>query len=245
MNRSFHSQGPAALAARALGKRYGRAWALRDCTLELPAGRVCALVGPNGAGKTTLLTMAVGLAAPTTGTVEVFGRRVPVGGGEMLADAGFVAQDHPMYRGFTVAEMLRLGRALNRRWEEGTARARLAALGIPLDRRVGRLSGGQQAQVALALALAKRPRLLILDEPLASLDPLARHEFMEALVAVVRAEGLTALLSSHLISELKTMCDYLILVRDGLVRVAGPVDELVPAVGPTLEQVVLGHLVAR
>ena len=231
-----------ALAARALGKRYGRTWALRDCTLELPEGRIAALVGPNGAGKTTLLNMSVGLTPPTAGAVEVFGRAVPVGGGEVLADVGFVAQDHPMYAGFTVAEMLRLGRALNRRWDEELARARLGALGIPLGRRVGRLSGGQQAQVSLALVLAKRPRLLILDEPLSSLDPLARRDFADGLVAAARAGGLTVLLSSHVLSELEALCDYLVVIRDGLVRVAGGVDELLTASGTTLEELVLRHL---
>jgi ABC-2 type transport system ATP-binding protein len=233
---------PAAFAARSLGKRYGRTWALRDCTLELPSGRVAALVGPNGAGKTTLMNMAVGLAAPSTGAVEIFGRPVPVGGGEALADVGFVAQDHPMYQGFSVAEMLRLGRALNRRWDDSLARERLREVGVPLERRVGHLSGGQQAQVSLDMALAKRPRLLILDEPLASLDPLARREFTEVLMSAVRSDGLTALFSSHVLSELEMVCDYLVLMREGLVRVAGSVKELLLASGMTLEQLILSHL---
>ena len=233
---------PAALAARSLGKRYGRTWALRDCTLELPSGRVAALVGPNGAGKTTLMNMAVGLAAPSTGAVEIFGRPVPLGGGEAIGDVGFVAHDHPMYQGFSVAEMLRLGRALNGRWDDSLARERLREVGVPLERRVGQLSGGQQAQVSLAMALAKRPRLLILDEPLARLDPLARSEFTEVLMSAVRSNGLTALFSSHVLSELEMVCDYLVLIREGLVRVAGSVKELLLASGMTLEQLILSHL---
>jgi len=153
-----------------------------------------------------------------------------------------VAQDHPLYTGFTVRESLRLGRALNRRWDEKVAIARLDALGVPLARRVGQLSGGQRAQVSLAMALAKRPRLLILDEPLASLDPLARREFTDVLSAVVRDQGLSVLFSSHVVSELETVCDHLVLLRGGLVRVAGSVDELVRASGTSLEELILRHL---
>jgi ABC-2 type transport system ATP-binding protein len=242
MNVPLRTSHPAALAARGLGKRYGRNWALRDCTVELPAGRVVALVGPNGAGKTTLMHLAVGLAAPTTGSIEIFGRRVPVGGGEALGQVGFVAQEHPLYSGFTVRETLRLGRALNRRWDEEVAIARLDALGVPLGRRVGQLSGGQRAQVSLALALAKRPRLLILDEPLASLDPLARREFTDVLTAVVREQGLSALFSSHVVSELEAVCDHLVLLRGGLVRVAGSVAELESASSLSLEELILRNL---
>ena len=231
-----------ALTTRALGRRYGRTWALRDCTLTLPPGRVAALVGPNGAGKTTLMHLAVGLSRPTTGSVELFGRPVSVGGGTVLSDVGFVAQDHPLYPGFTVAEMLRLGRTLNRRWDETAARARLSELGIPLGSRVAKLSGGQRAQVSLTMALAKRPSLLILDEPLFSLDPLARQGFVQGLMSMVRQDGLTVLFSSHVVSELGLVCDHLILLRDGRVRVEGLVDDLVAASGLTLEGMVLHHL---
>ena len=161
-----------------LGKRYGHTWALRDCTLAIPAGRVVALVGPNGAGKTTLLHLAVGLAAPSTGAINVLGNVTP-GSDEALSRVGFVAQDTPLYPGFRVAETVRLVGSLSDRWDEADARRRIAAAGIPLDRRVGRLSGGQRAQVALAVALARHPELLVLDEPVARLDPLARHEIHE------------------------------------------------------------------
>lgn len=231
-----------ALQTRQLGRRYSRAWALRDCTLTLPAGRVAGLVGPNGAGKTTLMHLAVGLSTPSTGSVELFGRPVVPGGGEVLSAVGFVAQDHPLYSSFSVAEMLRLGRSLNRRWDDGMARQRLETLGIPLGQRTGKLSGGQQAQVSLTIALAKRPRLLILDEPLASLDPLARREFTDGLMSAVLREGMTVLLSSHVVAELEAVCDHLILIREGLVRVEGQVDELLARSGLSLEELVLRHL---
>src|SRR5437764_6901372 len=190
-----------------LGKRYGNTWALRDCSLHLPAGRIAALVGPNGAGKTTLLHLAVGLLRPDAGEVRVFGRDPR----SVLPDIGFVAQDTPLYRDFTAAELITMGSKLNRRrWDAALARERLARLGIPPDKPVGKLSGGQRAQVALALALAKRPRLLLLDEPIASLDPLARREFLQSLMGSVAETGTTVLLSSHLLADLERVCDYLI-----------------------------------
>ena len=214
------------LTARSLGKRYGDDWALRDCSLELPAGRVAALVGPNGAGKTTLLHLAVGLLAATTGRIEVFGSQ-PRGNRSVLERVGFVAQDAPLYPGFKVAEMLTLGRRLNRRWDGRWAEERVRGLGIPLDKRVGALSGGQRAQVALALALAKRPELLLLDEPVASLDPLARREFLQALMDAVAETGVTVVLSSHLIADLERVCDFLVLLIASEVRLSGGIEQLV------------------
>jgi len=216
----------ASLRTERLAKRYAKTWALQDCTLSLPQGRVVALVGPNGAGKTTLLHLAVGLIRPTEGTVEVFGEPVDGKGTSLRAQVGFVAQEHPLYRGFTVADLLRLGRSLNASWDQALAERRLDALGIPLARRAGRLSGGQQVQVALTLALAKRPRLLVLDEPVANLDPLARRDFLRALMDAVAAERLTVLLSSHVIAELERVCDHLILLSDGRVRLAADIDDL-------------------
>ncbi|SFW87308.1 ABC transporter ATP-binding protein [Amycolatopsis australiensis] len=212
-----------AIEARALGKRYGRTWALRDCTLDVPAGRIAALVGPNGAGKTTLLHLAVGLSRPDAGEVRVFGHDPR----SVLADVGFVAQDTPLYRDFTAAELVTMGGKLNRRrWDAALARERLAMLGIPPGKPVGQLSGGQRAQVALALALAKRPRLLLLDEPIASLDPLARREFMQALMGAVAESETTVLLSSHLLADLERSCDYVVVLQQSRVQLAGPVDEL-------------------
>jgi ABC-2 type transport system ATP-binding protein len=214
------------LQATDLGKRYGRQWALRDCSLTLPPGRVAALVGPNGAGKTTLLQLAVGLVAPSAGSIAVFGvapRQQPL---HVLPRVGFVAQDQPLYRGFSVAEMLTVGRKLNGRWDDGLARTRLAGRSIPLDKKIGALSGGQRAQVALTLALAKRPDLLLLDEPVASLDPLARREFLHGLTEAA-AEGLTVLLSTHIIGDLERVCDYLIILAASRVQLAGDIAALV------------------
>ncbi len=216
------------LTATGLGKRYRRTWALRDCSLTVPAGRVVALVGPNGAGKTTLLHLVVGLLAPTAGTVRVFDREV-AGDAATLARVAFLAQDKPLYDGFSVADMLRFGRHLNPHWDQAFAEARLAELDIPLDRKVGKLSGGQQAQVALTVALAKRPELLVLDEPLANLDPLARHEVMRGLMAAVAETGMTVVLSSHVVSDLENTCDWLVVLNGGRVQVSGDIEELVGA----------------
>jgi ABC-2 type transport system ATP-binding protein len=225
-----------ALLARGLNMRYHTGWALRDCNLKIPAGRLVALVGPNGAGKTTLLHLAVGLLSPTAGEINVFGwspQRHPL---MVLSRVGFVAQDRPLYRQFTVAEMLRLGRELNPRWDQAAVEIRLRRLEISLDRRVGRLSGGQAAQVALALALGKRADLLLLDEPVANLDPLARREFLRELVDAVASDGLTTILSSHVIAELERVCDYLVILANGRVQVMGDIDDLLSAhkllVGP-------------
>ena len=225
-----------ALEAVDLGKRYRRHWAIEGCTLSVPQGTVTALVGPNGAGKTTLLHLAIGLSEPTAGSVQVLGWNARTQPLVVLARTGFVAQDRPLYKGFSVLEMLEAGRRLNPRWDAGTAVKRLRALEIPLERRVDRLSGGQQAQVALALALAKRPELLLLDEPVASLDPLARREFLEVLMGIVAEEGFTVILSSHLLAELERVCDHLVLLDRAHVRLAGGIDSLLAShrllVGP-------------
>jgi ABC-2 type transport system ATP-binding protein len=215
-----------AIETHRLGKRYGRTWALRDCTLAVPAGRVVALVGPNGAGKTTLLQLAVGLIGQTTGEIGVLDGIAP-GSSEALDGIAFVAQDTPLYNYLSVADTLRLVASLTNTWDEAGARARLDVLGIPPSRKVGKLSGGQQAQVALAVALARHPRLLILDEPVAELDPLARHDFMSTLMEAVAADGVSVVLSSHVLSELERVCDYLVLLSRGSVQIAGTVDDLV------------------
>lgn len=214
---------PYALETDGLGRRYGKTWALRDCSFQIPAGRVAALVGPNGAGKTTLLHMAVGLLAPTEGSVRVFG--VPPQNARPRT--GFVAQDHPLYRNFTVAETLLMGRKLNHHWDDALAHARLLRLGIPLDRPTGKLSGGQQAQLALTLAMAKQPDLLLLDEPVASLDPLARRDFLRALAEVGEEGQMTVLLSSHIIADLEQVCDYLIILSAAHVQLTGDIAEIV------------------
>jgi ABC-2 type transport system ATP-binding protein len=214
------------LRTQGLGKRYRKTWALRDCTLALPSGRVIALVGPNGAGKTSLLRLAVGLLAPTAGSVEVFGQSPTTNTPQVLARIGFLAQDHPLYRHFTVADLLRFGRSCNVRFDQKLAEQRLSQLDIPLNRRAGALSGGQQAQVALALALAKRPELLVLDEPLSSLDPVARREFQQTLMSAVAADGMTVLFSSHAVHELERVCDHLVVLNHGEVTLTGDIDTL-------------------
>ena len=213
------------IEASALGKRYGGTWALRECSLAIPAGHVAALVGPNGAGKTTLLNLAVGLAAPSAGGVTVLGG-LPAGSPGALDGIAFVAQDTPVYRNLSAADMLHLTRNLNRRFDQSYARARLNELGISLNRKAGRLSGGQRAQLALTLALARRPRLLVLDEPVAMLDPVARHDFMATVLAAMADNGVSVVLSSHVLAELERVADYLILLSRGRVQVAGEVDDL-------------------
>ncbi|MFD9949600.1 ABC transporter ATP-binding protein [Nonomuraea sp. NPDC059023] len=215
----------AVLQAHELGRRYGRRWALRDCTIDIPAGHVVGLVGPNGAGKTTLLKMAAGQLAPTSGSITVLGG-LPAAGPAQLAKVGFVAQDTPAYAGLSVADHLRLGARLNPGWDAALARDRIAALGLDPAHKAGRLSGGQRAQLALTLGLAKRPQLLILDEPVASLDPLARREFLQGLMEAVVEHELSVLLSSHLVADLERTCDYLIVLVDSRVRVAGEADRL-------------------
>ncbi|MFI6510865.1 ABC transporter ATP-binding protein [Streptosporangium sp. NPDC050855] len=215
----------AVVEARALGKRYGRRWALSECTIDIPAGRVVGLVGPNGAGKTTLLKLASGQLEPTAGGISVLGGR-PGSTPAQLARVGFVAQDTPVYAALTVAEHLRLGARLNPGWDEALARDRIARLDLDPAHRAGRLSGGQRAQLALTLGLAKRPELLILDEPVASLDPLARREFMQGLMEAVAEHELSVVLSSHLISDLERVCDFLVVLVGSHVRVAGEVDRL-------------------
>ena len=226
------------IEACGLGKRYGSTWALRECTLAIPAGHVVALVGPNGAGKTTLLNLAVGLTDASAGGITVLGGRPP-GSAGALDGIAFVAQDTPVYKNLPVRDMLQLTRNLNRRFDQPYAEARLAELGIPLNRKAGKLSGGQQAQLALTLALGRRPQLLVLDEPVAMLDPVARHDFMATVLAAVADDGVSVVLSSHVLSELERVADYLVLLSQGQVQMAGEVDDLLAShrmlTGPTIE----------
>lgn len=215
-----------ALSAHCLGKRYGPRWALREVDLSLPAGSIAALVGPNGAGKTTLLQLVMGLLAPTEGSVEVFGVQAAANTPIALSRVGFVAQDHPLYGFMRVSELLRFAKATNRVFDSPYARARLDGLGIDPGRKASRLSGGQQAQVALVLALAKRPHLLVLDEPVASLDPLARREFLSVLMDEVADGHVSVLLSSHALAELQRIADHLIVLNQGRVQLAGSLEEI-------------------
>jgi ABC-2 type transport system ATP-binding protein len=215
-----------ALHASGLGKRYRQRWALSDCSLQIPEGRVAGLVGPNGAGKSTLLNLAVGLLTPDAGTVTVLDGE-PGSGPDQLAKVGFVAQDTPVYAGLSVADHLRLGAHLNPGWDAAYAAARVERLDLDPGQRAGKLSGGQRAQLALTLALAKRPRLLILDEPVASLDPLARREFLQDLMEAVAEWEVSVILSSHLVNDLERVCDYLVVLAASRVQIAGDVDALI------------------
>jgi len=232
------------IEATGLGKRYRGTWALRECTLAVPQGHVVALVGPNGAGKTTLLNMAVGLTAPTEGRATVLGGQL-AGSAAALDGTAFVAQDAPLYNNLSAGDMLHLTRNVNRRWDQRYAEVRLAELGIPLKKKAGKLSGGQQAQLALTLALARRPRLLVLDEPLAMLDPLARHEFMASVMAAAAEDGVSVVLSSHALAELERVADYLILLSGGRVQVAGEVDDLLACQPRTDRPGGQAHLLVR
>jgi ABC-2 type transport system ATP-binding protein len=213
------------IEASGLGKRYGRRWALADCTLAVPAGRVTGLVGPNGAGKSTLLQLAAGLLEPDSGGIRVLGEppaRTPA----QLGRVGFLAQDAPVYAGLSVAGHLRMGAWLNHGWDAEFAMRRISDLGLNLQQRAGSLSGGQRAQLALTLATAKRPELLLLDEPVASLDPLARREFLRDLMGTVAEQQVSVVLSSHLIADIERVCDYLIVVTASRVRLAGETEAL-------------------
>ena len=230
-----------ALQTGGLSKRYGHRLALADCTLSIPARHIVGLVGPNGAGKTTLLHLAVGMLAPTSGTIEVLGGR-PASGPGQLAKVGFVAQDAPVYARFTVADHLRFGAHMNPGWDGALARDRIDQLGLDPRQRAGKLSGGQRAQLALTLALAKRPELLILDEPIASLDPLARSEFLRSLAEYTASRQVSVVMSSHLVSDLERICDYLIVLVASRVQVAGPVTDLLASHGQGLEDLVLDYM---
>jgi ABC-2 type transport system ATP-binding protein len=210
------------LQAHGLGKKYGRRWALTDCDLEVPDGHVVGLVGPNGAGKSTLLNLAVGMITPSAGSVEVFAAPA----GTQQAKVGYVAQDTPTYSRLSVADHLRLGACLNPAWDDSLAQQRIQRLRLDPKQRAGRLSGGQRAQLALTLGLAKRPDLLILDEPVAALDPLARREFLQDLMEAVAEQELSVVLSSHLVSDVERACDYLIVLVDSRVQVSGEIDTL-------------------
>lgn len=215
-----------ALETASLAKRYGKNWALQDCSFQIPAGRVIGLVGPNGAGKTTLLHLAMGLLNPSAGNIQILGYAPQEHLQDVLTQVGFVAQDRPLYKSLTVEQHLELGARLNRRWDSARAHERLARYEIPLTRKTGSLSGGQQAQVALALALGKCPQLLLLDEPLASLDPLAPQEFLRTMLVAATEEHITVVFSSHVVAELGRFCDYILLLAKGRVQLAGDVDSL-------------------
>jgi ABC-2 type transport system ATP-binding protein len=215
----------AVLEAAELGKKYRHKWALSDCSLTVPEGHVVGIVGPNGSGKSTLLNLAAGLLTPTSGKIDVLGG-TPARDASALSRVGFVAQDPSVFSSLSVRDHLRFGAQLNPRWDTTLAEGRIEDLGLDLGQRAGKLSGGQRAQLALTLAIAKRPNLLLLDEPVASLDPLARREFLQVLMETVAEQEVSIVLSSHLVSDIERVCDYLIVLADSRVQVAGEVEDL-------------------
>lgn len=208
-----------------LTKRYRGKTALSKCTINIPRGHVVGLVGPNGSGKSTLLNIASGVLSPTSGSVRVFDAP-PASSSTQLERVGFVAQDTPVYSGFSVRDHLRYGQHVNPKWDNELARRRIEQLGLDLGQRAGKLSGGQRAQLALTLAIAKRPDFLVLDEPVASLDPLARREFLQILMETVADHDVSVLLSSHLVADIERVCDYLVVLVASRVQVAGEVEDL-------------------
>ena len=215
----------AVLEAKGLSKRYGRRWALSDCTLSIPSGHVVGLVGPNGAGKSTLLNLAVGLLGPTDGTISVLGAPPAIDSAQ-LGRVGFVAQDPPTYSGLSVADHLKLGARTNPKWDNDLAVQRIKRLGLDPKQKAGKLSGGQRAQLSLTLAIAKRPEFLVLDEPVASLDPLARREFLQILMETVAEHQVSVVLSSHLVADIERVCDYLIVLVSSRVQLTGEIEDL-------------------
>jgi ABC-2 type transport system ATP-binding protein len=236
-----------AVEAHGLGKQFGSFSALRDCDLALPVNRVIGLVGPNGAGKTTLLQLAAGLRYPTSGSIEVLGTSPGANDPALLARMSFVAQERPLYADFSVADNLEAARRLNIRWDHDYAIARVRRFGIPLDAKVRRLSTGQKAQVALAIAIGKRPELLILDEPVANLDPLARVELLEELMSAVAMSGPTILMSANALADVDRICEYIVILTNGRVRLAGDIDEIAArhafVAGPRTEPLPAGWVV--
>jgi ABC-2 type transport system ATP-binding protein len=228
----------ALLETHDVSKRFHKREALSKCTLSIPAGRVVGLVGPNGAGKSTLLNLAVGLTRPSEGSIEVFGH-TPSDSPEQLSRLGFVAQDHPICANLTVGDHLKLGAKLNPNWDAQLAHARIKKLGLDERQHADKLSGGQRAQLSLTFALAKRPEAMIFDEPVASLDPLARREFLETMMETVADLGISAILSSHLVSDVERVCDFLVILVASQVVLVGEVDDVVMThhrlVGPASE----------
>jgi len=230
--------GETAIQTRRLGKRYGSFQALENCNITVPEGSVSALVGPNGAGKSTLLKLLTGLSTASNGESRVLGK-TPVQHEDFLCDIGYLAQEIPLYKNLNATDHIKMGKHLNRRFDEQFIMNRLQELGIPLDRPTGALSGGQRAQVALALALAKRPKLLLLDEPVAALDPLARHDFLSSLAQAVADGGLTVVMSSHLLADLERVSDHVIVLATGKTQLCDGIESVLKnhllLVGPRSE----------
>jgi ABC-2 type transport system ATP-binding protein len=214
---------PPPLVAQGLGKRFRREWGLRGLTLEIPQGAIVGLAGPNAAGKSTLLALATGLLAPTEGTISVLGRD-PLRDPGVLAEVGYVAQGAPLYRSFSVAETIEYVRRTNSRWDPEIVTELLTR--IDPQTKVGSLSEGDRARLALALVLGKSPQLVLLDEPFASLDPLAGRELLQLLMDGVAETSATVVIASHVVADIERVCDHIVLLADGGVRLEGKVEEL-------------------
>ncbi|GHO46392.1 ABC transporter ATP-binding protein [Ktedonospora formicarum] len=240
-----------ALEASQLGKRYGKRWALRNCDLGVPEGSVTGLVGLNGAGKTTLMHLAMGLLKPDEGSIRVLGEITGPNATALISRLGFIAQERPLYKSFSVQDMLTLGRKLNTQWDQDLAVKTLERLRISLKMRVGKLSGGQQALLSLMMALAKRPQMLLLDEPFASIDPAARRDLTRLLMETAASEGTSILISSHYIMDLENTCDHLILLAQGQVKLEDDMDHFMSEhkllIGPRddFEQIAARHTVLQ
>jgi ABC-2 type transport system ATP-binding protein len=219
-----------ALAAHGLTKRYGNGTtALSELDIAVPEGSITALVGPNGAGKSTLMKAWIGFERPTQGKVTILGIDPWRQRAQALKRVGYVPQSPALYQELSVADHLEIARALRPSFDRASALARLADLQIPPSKRAGALSGGQQAQVCLAIALGTCAEVLILDEPLASLDPLARREFLTVMSDDVRRRGATAVLSSHVISDIVQACDRLVVLTGGRKRLDADIAEILRA----------------
>jgi len=211
------------LAAHGLGKRFGREWGLRDCTLTIPPGAIVGLAGPNAAGKSTLLSLATGLLAPSEGSISVLGCD-PLRDSAVLGRIGYVAQGAPLYRSFSVAETIEFARRTNPRWDDAIVPEFLTR--IASQTKVGALSAGERARLALALVLGKRPELVLLDEPFVGLDPLAGREFLQLLMDRVAETPTAVVIASHVIADIERVCDHIVLLTRGGVRLQGDVEEL-------------------
>ncbi len=242
------SSAPAALRAHGLTKRYrrGRPAALDRIDLDVTTGGITALVGPNGAGKSTLIRCFLGFERPTHGFVTVDGIDPARDRTRALSRVGYVGQEAGLYRQLTADEHLELAAGLRSEFDRGSAVEHLDAVGVPLRVRTAELSGGQQAQIALAMALGTRAPVLLLDEPVARLDPLARRDFLTTLRDGVRAGGSTVLMASHIIGDLEGVCDELVVLAPAAVMFHGSIEAARTghAIVPATDEIAPGELVA-
>ena len=207
-----------------LTKRFRRRTALLECSLSVPRGRVVALVGPNGSGKTTLLRLLAGLSRPTEGRISVFGEEMSMSNTDLRSRVGYLDQDRPLYERWRVREILEFGRRTNPAWDADFAAQHLARLDIDLESLVKNLSGGQRAQVALAVCFAKRPDLVLLDEPASALDPVARQDLLQNITELFADNEASVLMATHAIDDVSAICDYVIILSQSRVVLSEDLD---------------------